>query len=137
MNNGHEPRFLYVEDDKRSRVVMKILLRDVMGYSELFLFEDSTDFLERVKALPYVPDVIFLDVQMGPHDGHEMLHMLRNEPAYQDVAIIAMTANVMSHDIEQLREAGFSGLIGKPILKEIFPELVEKLLAGESVWYVP
>jgi hypothetical protein len=43
----------------------------------------------------------------------------------------------MSHDIEQLREAGFSGLIGKPILKEIFPELVEKLLAGESVWYVP
>jgi CheY-like chemotaxis protein len=53
------------------------------------------------------------------------------------VPVIAMTANVMSHDVEHLKKAGFSGLIGKPILKEVFPQLVKNILNGEAVWYVP
>lgn len=132
-----QPNFLYVEDDMRSRKVVELLLGRVMGLKNITIFEDSANFMERVKALPVVPDVIFLDVQITPHDGYAMINMLRSDPAYQDATIIAMTANVMSHDVEQLQQVGFSGLIGKPVLKENFPDLVKKLLAGESVWYIP
>jgi CheY-like chemotaxis protein len=132
-----QPHFLYVEDDMRSRKVVELLLTKVMGYREVTIFEDSADFMERVRALAQVPDVIFLDVQIAPHDGYEMIKMLRSEPDYQQATIIAMTANVMSHDVEQLRGVGFSGLIGKPVLKENFADLVDKLLNGEQVWYVP
>jgi CheY-like chemotaxis protein len=135
--NHVQPHFLYVEDDMSSRKVVELLLTKVMGYREVTIFEDSANFMERVRALPQVPDVIFLDVQITPHDGYEMIKMLRSEPAYQEAKIIAMTANVMSHDVEQLQQVGFSGLIGKPVLKENFADLVKKLLGGESVWYVP
>ena len=132
-----QPHFLYVEDDMRSRKVVELLLSRVMGYEHVTIFEDSANFMERVRALPTIPDVIFLDVQIKPHDGYAMINMLRSDPTYQKATIIAMTANVMSHDVEQLQQVGFSGLIGKPILKENFPDLVKKLLAGESVWYIP
>ena len=132
-----QPHFLYVEDDMRSRKVVELLLSRVMGYEHVTTFEDSANFMERVRALPTIPDVIFLDVQIKPHDGYAMINMLRSDPTYQKATIIAMTANVMSHDVEQLQQVGFSGLIGKPILKENFPDLVKKLLAGESVWYIP
>lgn len=135
--DNHEPRFLYVEDDVMSREIFEVLMKEVMGYSHLTIFEDSSNFIERLSALPDRPNVFFLDVQIDPHDGYEMLTMLRSDAVYQDAIIIAMTANVMSYDIEHLRTAGFNGLIGKPIVRRVFPQLVEKLLSGESVWYVP
>jgi CheY-like chemotaxis protein len=135
--NHTQPHFLYVEDDMRSRKVVELLLTKVMGYRDVTIFENSANFMERVRALVRVPDVIFLDVQIAPHDGYEMIKMLRSDPDYQQATIIAMTANVMSHDVEQLQRVGFSGLIGKPVLKENFADLVDKLLNGEQVWYVP
>ena len=135
--DNHEPHFLYVEDDGMSREIFEVLLKEILGYSHLTVFEDSANFMERLNALPTNPNVFFLDIQIDPHDGYEMLKMLRSDPNYHDATVIAMTANVMSYDIEQLRQAGFDGLIGKPIMQRVFPQLVEKLLSGESVWYVP
>ena len=132
-----EPVFLYVEDDKMSRSVMKMLINRILKYEDYTVFADSSDFMDRVHALEKIPTIIFLDIQIGPIDGYEMLELLRSDAAYENSKVIAMTANVMSHDVEALREAGFTGLIGKPIIKEIFPELVEKILGDEQVWYVP
>ena len=131
------PAFLYVEDDPLSRKVIQILLTRELGYSNVAFIENSANFLEKMHALPAIPDVIFLDIQLRPFDGYKMLEMLRAEPLYQKVTIIAMTANVMSYDVENLQRAGFSGLIGKPVMKDVFPQLVAKILAGEPVWYVP
>ena len=127
-------QFLYVEDDSMSRQVLQILLRDILGH-QVTIFEDSADFMERVRALPVKPDIIFLDVQIKPLSGYEMLTLLRSDPLYKDAVIIAMTASVMSHDVDKLREAGFSGLIAKPIRKKVFPELLDRVLRGEAVWF--
>lgn len=133
---SNDPAFLYVEDDVLSQQVIETLLQRVLGYSKISFFSDSTDFMRRVQALPEVPTVIFLDIQMSPYDGYSVLEMLRACPAYQNTRIIAMTANVMATDIEKLKATGFDGLIGKPIDRQLFPELVQQILDGETVWFV-
>jgi CheY-like chemotaxis protein len=47
------------------------------------------------------PNVIFLDIQVTPIDGYQMLDILRHN-GYEDTVVIAMTANVMSHDVERI-----------------------------------
>lgn len=131
------PRFLYFEDDMLSRKVMHTLLTRVMKYSDVVIFEDSHDFLARVQSLTFHPTVVFLDIQIDPLDGYEMLNILRELDEFRETKIIALTANVMSNDVERLREVGFTGLIGKPLIKQVFPELLEKILADEEVWFVP
>jgi CheY-like chemotaxis protein len=131
------PSFLYVEDDAASRRIVSVLLSRVMGFERVTMFDNTANFLTNLRALTAVPNVIFLDIHTRPHDGFEVLRLLRGERAYQDAVVIAMTANVMSHDVELLKKAGFNGLIGKPLLKDTFPQLIEKILAGESIWYVP
>ncbi|MCU0481259.1 MAG: response regulator [Anaerolineae bacterium] len=131
------PVFLYVEDDFSSRQVVKILITRVMKHEHLHIFENSADFMTRVHELAPKPTIIFLDIQMRPHDGYEVLSMLRQDFDFAQITVIAMTANVMSHDVEQLRAAGFNGLIGKPIDNTIFPQLVSRILAGEAIWYLP
>ena len=118
MDTNGQPVFLYVEDDKPSRRVIEVLIRSVLGYSDITVFENSENFMQRINDLPCQPDVIFLDVQMAPCDGYEMLAMLRSDPRFANTTIIAMTANVMSYDVDKLRQGGFTGLIGKPIMKD-------------------
>jgi len=130
-----QTKLLYVDDDALSREVMHVLASNVIG-ADITLLDDNTNFMDKVRDLPAVPDVIFLDIQMRPHDGYEMLSMLRAEEAYRKCQIIAMTASVMATDVEALKKAGFDGLIGKPIMRQAFPEQLEQILAGKAVWFV-
>jgi two-component system, chemotaxis family, chemotaxis protein CheY len=129
--------FLYVEDDAMSRMVMNKMITRLDGSPSVTIYEDSRNFVERVRSIQPIPDAIFLDVQIGPVDGFGMLKLLRDEPTFDNVPIIAMTASVTVSEIEALREAGFDGLIAKPVRKRLFPELLERILDGEAVWYVP
>ena len=128
--------FLYVEDDELSREVMQMLMEQAVDGHHLVMFEDSADFMTRLRALPRRPDVILLDVHVQPHDGFEMLNFLRQDPAFSDIQVIALTASVMSDETRQLRDSGFNGMIAKPLSVSTFPDLIEQIINGEAVWHV-
>ncbi len=131
-----ELSILYIDDDTISREVVKIILEKIMGFEQVAYFEDSRNFMEKIQNLPTVPAVIFVALQVKPVDGYEMLATIRRDPTYDDTKIIAVTAYVMVGDVERMQKAGFTGLISKPIIHRIFPALFNKILAGESVWYI-
>jgi two-component system, cell cycle response regulator DivK len=128
---------LYVEDDPGSRKVMRVLVSTLADPVQLITFEDSTDFMERLVALDAVPDVFLLDIQLTPHDGFSLLKMLRSSADFRDKMILALTASVMNEEINKLREAGFDGVLGKPLSFHTFPETLRRILAGERIWTVP
>ena len=127
-------KFLYMEDDMLSGKIMELLLTG-MGH-DVTIFEESTDFLNKVASLPVKPDIIFLDIHMEPHTGFEMIEMLRKSGLYSDAKIIALTASVMNEDISLLKSSGFDGVIPKPIDQAIFSDLLSRILKGEKVWRV-
>ncbi len=132
------PTLLYVEDDPLGVEIMQMLLQTTLGIGtdRLKVFEDSQDFLVRLRALPQKPDLILLDIHVEPVDGFSMLELLRAEPDYASTRVVALTASVMSDEIARLKMHGFDGAIGKPLSVMTFPQLLQRLLNGESVWHV-
>jgi CheY-like chemotaxis protein len=128
--------YLYLEDDPLSREIMQMILGTGMGVESLVIFEDSQDFANRLKALNRKIDVFLLDIHITPDDGFKVLEMLRADPTYQKARIIALTASVMNEEVEKLRRSGFDAAIGKPISIQSFPELLGRVLNGETVWHV-
>lgn len=126
---------LYVEDDTLSREVMALVIDDLPQY-ELVMFSDSSDFLARVDALSVVPRLILLDIHVQPITGFAMLELLRASPHYRSVRIVALTASVMSEEVLKLRKIGFDGAIAKPIDQDIFPQHIEQVLEGKSIWII-
>jgi CheY-like chemotaxis protein len=126
---------LYVEDDATSRKVMGLLLAQQPDFV-LTTFEDSTDFILRVDNLETAPDLILLDIHVHPHNGFQMLEMLRQKERYQNTTVVALTASVMAEEVEQLQSASFDGTVAKPIDRKTFPDLVRRILAGETVWHI-
>ena len=60
-------------------------------------------------------DLVLMDIQMPGMDGFAATKVIRNLPTEMaSVPIIAMTANVMSQQVEAFSAAGMAGYVGKP-----------------------
>jgi CheY-like chemotaxis protein len=131
-----KPVFVYIEDDDSSREVMRMLLTYRLGYSTVTIFEDTSDFLNKLDKLSPRPTVFFLDIHVKPYSGFEILKMLRKHEHYAKTTVVAVTASVMNEEVEALQSAGFDSVIAKPIDPDAFPDLVKAILNGEKVWQI-
>jgi CheY-like chemotaxis protein len=127
---------LYVEDDPKSRKVMELFLKFRMKIAHIAVFEESSNFPERVQALNPRPDMVFLDIHVKPHSGFEMLEMLRKLEHFQGIPIVALTASVMNEEVAMMRAAGFDGCFAKPIDVDMFENGIKSVLKGEQVWRI-
>ena len=135
MNNG-QPVLVYVEDDEASIIVMKAIVERVMKLQTLHVLQNGADFIQQVDQLGVKPDIFLFDIHMKPYDGFELLSMLREDPQYDDSKVVALTASVMSEEVARLKRRGFDGAIAKPLNIEAFPDLIARIMDGESVWYI-
>lgn len=133
---SNQPVMLYVEDDPLSRQVMQMLVELELGFEHLTLFDDSDNFLPRFEALSPQPTIVFLDIHMKPYSGFEVLEMLRSREAYRHIPVVAVTASVMSEEIDSLQAAGFDAGISKPIDLAFLGEFIRRVLQGEAIWHV-
>jgi DNA-binding response OmpR family regulator len=92
------------------------MVRDTLGQvlaDEGFVVDtavDGEDALDRVKAAK--PDAILLDLMMPGMNGRQFLQALRNDPAYEHVPVLIMTA---VHGLEvNLASIGASEVVEKP-----------------------
>ncbi|HKG53981.1 MAG TPA: response regulator [Anaerolineales bacterium] len=125
---------LCVEDDLSNRLVMKLLVEKTLNVKQYAIFEDSANFLSRVRNLPKRPDIILLDIHVSPLNGFQMLQEIRGDSDYFTTKVVALTASVMNEEVERLRKSGFDGAIGKPISLSTFPIAIERIMNGESIW---
>lgn len=129
------PVFFYVEDEANSRDIMRLFLES-MGHSHITIWPNSVNFEQQLATLDPVPDVFFLDIHVLPYDGFDMLSMIRAQPHLAHRPIIALTASVMSEEVARLKQAGFDGVIAKPLDLDVFPDLINHILAGDQVWHI-
>lgn len=74
------------------------------------------------------PELILMDIQMPGMDGLTLTRLLKANPAYQQVRIVALTSFAMKGDEQKARDAGCDGYITKPIDTRLFPVQVAAIL---------
>ena len=127
---------LYVEDDTKSRHVLRLYLNLQLKIKHVTIFEDSANFMERVAALAPQPDIILLDIHVPPINGFEMLKLIRETPRFKDIPVVALTASVMNEEVHALKHAGFNGCLAKPLDLKSFPEDIDQIMNGTKVWRI-
>lgn len=71
--------------------------------------------VEALHANPHY-DAVLMDIQMPEMDGYEAARKIREHEAFQEIPILAMTANAMQADKDQCLAAGMNDHIAKPII---------------------
>lgn len=62
-----------------------------------------------------IPDLILMDIALPGMDGLTLTRLLKADPAYRHVRVVALTAFAMKGDELKARQAGCDGYITKPI----------------------
>jgi signal transduction histidine kinase/CheY-like chemotaxis protein/HPt (histidine-containing phosphotransfer) domain-containing protein len=104
-------RVLLVEDNELNREVALGLLSD--ANLNIDVAENGQVAVQMTAKAKY--DAVLMDMQMPVMDGIAATRAIRSNPQLRTLPIIAMTANVMAHDIEQCTEAGMNDHVAKPI----------------------
>jgi signal transduction histidine kinase/ActR/RegA family two-component response regulator len=107
-------RVLAAEDNAVNQLVLKTLLGQV-GI-ELTLVENGELAVEAWRREPW--DLILMDIQMPVMDGMAATRLIRAAEAATSrprTPIIALSANVLTHQIAAYAEAGMDGHLAKPI----------------------
>ena len=111
---------LIVEDNDKN---MK-LTRDVLQFNGFGTVEASSGEDGVTLAREHMPALILMDIALPGIDGVEATRQLKAEPPTAKIPIVALTASVMEADRARFGEAGFAGLIAKPIDVLTFPHQV-------------
>jgi two-component system, cell cycle response regulator DivK len=111
---------LIVEDNEKN---MK-LARDVLQFHGFRTVETVNGEDAVIMAREHLPDLILMDISLPGIDGVEATRQLKGEPSTATIPIVALTASVLQADRARFEEAGFAGLIAKPIDVLTFPAQV-------------
>lgn len=122
----HNAPLLVVEDNEINQHVALELLRG-HGF-QVDIAENGEVAVEKVHHKAYA--LVLMDIQMPVMDGYRAAEAIRQSFSYQQLPIIAMTANAMSGDAERSLAAGMQGHIPKPIDEAL-------LLSQITKWAVP
>ncbi|MBE7534979.1 MAG: response regulator [Anaerolineales bacterium] len=124
MQNG-KGTILYVEDNLENRMLIRrVLLAEGYTLMEADTAGQALDLLQTNH-----PNLILMDINMPDMDGYALTAQIKSIPDFEQIPIIALTANVMRGDRERTLQAGCDGYIQKPIDIDLLSLEIEKFLA--------
>ncbi len=121
-------RILAAEDNPTNQLILKSLL-EPFGV-DLTLVGDGREAVEAWRIGGY--DLILMDVQMPEMNGVEATAEIRAQEAQsgrRPIPILALSANVMRHQVEEYLAAGMTGFVPKPIEAAKLFEAIDVALA--------
>ena len=125
---------LLVEDNEINQQVATELLED-----EGFIVEianNGQEALDKLKSSgqPSKYGLVFMDLQMPIMDGYAATKEIRKLSQYNDIPIVAMTADAMTGVKEKCLKIGMNDMVTKPIdPDEIFGAMVQWIKVGDKI----
>ena len=117
-------KLLIVEDNEVNVLLAKRVLKDLN--LELKIAENGKIAIELVKT--FLPDLIFMDIQMPIMDGYESAKQIRT---FSQVPIFAMSAHVLEEERNKCTSVGMNGFIPKPFKKHEIIEVLASIHPSE------
>jgi CheY-like chemotaxis protein len=115
---------LLVDDDARNIFALSSVL-ERRGMKVLTATTGS-EAVALVESHPGIA-IVLMDIMMPQMDGYQTIGVIREDPAFRRLPIIALTAKAMKGDREKCLEAGASDYLAKPVN-------TEQLLLAIRMW---
>lgn len=117
-------KVMVVDDNQYNREIACELLRE--NGAHIIECASGSEAVDYIKYRKGIVDIILMDVCMPDMDGFEATRLIRQleKDRWQDIPIVAMTANAFDEDRKKALEHGMNGHIAKPFDIDTFAETV-------------
>lgn len=117
-------KVMVVDDNQYNREIACELLRE--NGAHIIECASGSEAVDYIKYRNGIVDIILMDVCMPDMDGFEATRLIRQleKDRWQDIPIVAMTANAFDEDRKKALEHGMNGHIAKPFDIDTFAETI-------------
>jgi signal transduction histidine kinase/CheY-like chemotaxis protein len=107
-------RILLVEDNEVNQIVAREYLES--SGLQVTVANNGREGVEAVRNMRF--DAVLMDLQMPEMSGLDATRLIRQDPRFADLPIIAMTAAVQERERSDCYAAGMNDHVGKPVLPQ-------------------
>jgi PAS domain S-box-containing protein len=107
---------LIAEDNPANMFLTKTIIGKMAPKATIL--EAKNGFEAVKKCSEFLPDIIFMDVQMPEMNGYEATHAIKQSAATRHIPVIALTAGNVKGEREKCLEAGMIDFVTKPFVQE-------------------
>ncbi len=116
---------LIVEDNELNMKLFHDLL-ETQGYKTL----QTRNGIDAIAlARKHRPNLIIMDIQLPEVSGLDVMKWMKEDAAFENIPILAVTAFAMKGDEERILHGGCDAYMSKPISIALFLETVRQLMA--------
>lgn len=116
----NQKKVLIVDDELSILVPLKFLLEK--NNYRVDLAQSGKDALDKIAQSK--PDLVLLDIMLPDLDGYEIFQMIRENPEWDDIKVIYLSAKNRDVDIAKGMNLGVDAYVTKPFSNA---ELLEKI----------
>jgi DNA-binding response OmpR family regulator len=120
------PKKILIVDDEPSIIVALQFLMEQNGYETLVAFSGE-EAMETIAA--HRPDLVLLDIMLPVVDGFEVCQRIRENPAWQAIRIVLVTALGSDANVTKGLDLGADAYVTKPFSNAELLAKVKELLA--------
>ena len=112
----HEKVNILLVDDQPAKLLAYEVILKELG-ENLVIASSGREAVTLVESNPEIA-IVLMDIMMPQMDGYQTIGVIRENPAFLRLPIIALTAKAMKGDREKCLEAGASDYLAKPVNTE-------------------
>ena len=126
-----QANILVVDDNVMNLRVVEGLLRPYQ--IKVFAAGSGKEALDKIESMDF--DFVFMDHMMPEMDGVETLHRIRQKPGkyFQEVPVIALTANAIGGAREMFLAEGFADFVAKPIELSVLERVLRRHIPEQKI----
>ncbi|MEA3373544.1 MAG: ATP-binding protein [Campylobacterota bacterium] len=128
-------KILVAEDNDINQRVLSGLLQG--SGLELIFAENGRVAIDKLHSEDSI-DLVLMDISMPVMDGYEATTLIREEHIYDEIPIVALTANTMTDELDHAVACGMQGYIAKPLdVQLLYGKLLELIPVSTAEQALP
>ncbi len=128
--NVEGTNILLAEDDEINTIIACEILKQMGCHVDCA--QDGYEVLRKLKEAQY--DLVLMDVQMPHMDGIEASQCIRQNTSFDSLPIVALTAHILTEEIDKCYAAGMQWHLQKPISGKSLYQAVAKYGKGNFLY---
>jgi CheY-like chemotaxis protein len=118
---------LIVDDDKDDHFFLTRAIKEVVPNAEIQSFYDGTEVMQYLYNRERIPDLIFLDLNMGKLNGRSTVALIKQDEFFFKIPVVILTTSSNLSDRLDLTELGADDFYTKPVGDTELKRIVEKV----------
>ena len=135
------PPILLAEDDAAQAILVQRVLRSAKLVNPVRLCVDGDDATAYVTGSGHygdreahpLPVLVLLDLQLPGRSGLEVLYAIRDQPTYENIPVVVLSASTDPGPIRQAMDLGAASYLVKPVA---FDALIDTLRGLNLPWAI-